>query len=508
MSDTEVRQPRVTGGSRQTRPANWHPYQSGGIGIIPRRALEDPAQLRTRSQLSVFAASSPLRLLALLATVDPDVALAHDTDVTLICDPECIQIVAVSDPADDTPDPEDTALLNAFWESQPPEVGGLYGFMEQMVTLANFTGLMTAEAVPGTRGQGVYRAWPVDSLTIQFGRDSADADLTAFQSQTGAPNGWQRLNPETFFWQSVKKWPDLPYGCARYAPALAEVLVNLSMWKSITDAVHNAAWPRLGFGFDVKGLIQLYKDVLKYDELAAAEAVAEEIATFKREVNAILSDDNVFFDSNGKLQPIKAGEFNGIEPIIEERRSRIVRALKQLPLFLGLNDSTTETQATQQTRIHGKRLGSLRNRVVDIAVKISNLHLRLLGRRTIAKAIVQPIFPGDAIAEANVEAIRTNTRILWRDQGWIDQDQASMDVTGSGAVAEAPEPASDKETDDLDDPDTKEETRQERQSRERSNAAELLKRLEAEARDTLRAEYRERVRERRLKAEREELVEV
>jgi hypothetical protein len=505
MSDTEVRQPRPTGGSRQTKPANWHPYQSGGIGIIPRRAIEDPTQLRTRNQLSVFAQNSPLRLLALLESVDPDVALAHDTDVTLICDPECVQIVAVSDPEDDTPDPADTELLRAFWEAQPPEVGGLYGFMEQMVTLANFTGLMTAEAVPAARGKGLYRAWPVDSLTIQFGRDSVDADLVAYQAQTGAERDWQRLNPETFFWQSVKKWPDQPYGCARYAPALAEVLVNLSMWKSITDAVQNAAWPRLGFGFDVKGLVQVFKDVLKYDDIRASEAAAEEIELFKREVNSILADDNVFFDSNGKLQEIKGGEFQGIEPIIEERRSRIVRALKQLPLFLGMNDSTTETQATQQIRLQGKRLGSLRNRVVDIAVKISNLHLRLMGRKTIAKAIVQPIFPGDALNEANTEAIRIQNAVTKRDQGWIDQDQASMEVTGSGAVEDAPEPVDDANTD----PETRdEETRQERQSRERQNAAALLNQLEATARETLRAEYREKVRERRLKAEREELAEV
>lgn len=503
MSDTQVRQPRVSGG-RQTKPANWHPYQGGGIGLIPRRSLDNPTSLSTRNSLSSFAANSPLRLLALLESVEPDVALAHDTDVTLICDPECVQIVAVSNPEDDTPDPEDTALLNAFWEAQPPEVGGLYGFMEQMVTLANFTGLMTAEAVPGKRGEGVYRAWPVDSLTIAFGRDSVEDDLVAYQSQTGATNGWKRLNPETFFWQSVKKSADQPYGCARYASALAEVLVNLSMWKSITDAVQNAAWPRLGFGFNISDLVEIYKEVLMFDKISAVEAAKDDINLFKTEINSILADDNVFYQTGGELKEIKGGEFQGIEPIIEERRSRIVRGLKQLPLFLGLNDSATETQATQQRLIHGKRLSSLRSRVVDIAVKISNLHLRLLGRKTIAKAVMQPIFPSDALVDAQTEAMRIQNADTKERLGYIDHDQASMEITGSGAVAERqePEPADDT------DPGKKEETRQERQSRERQNATELLNTMVAEARETLRAEYRERVRERRLAAEREELAEV
>lgn len=472
MSDTEVKPRPARAGSagRQTRPANWHPYQGGGIGPIPRRNLTDPAMLSTRSGLVTFAESSPLRLLSYLSAIDPDVSLAHDTDVTLVCDPETHQIVAVSNPADDTPHAEDTALLSAFWSSQPPEVGGLYGFEEQMVALFNFTGLAIAEAVPGRRGEGVYRAWPVDSLTIGFGRDSVDADQTAYQRQIGAANGWKRLSSETTFWDTFGKWPDGGYGCARYAPALAEVLVNISFWKSITDAVQNAAWPRLAFGIPFAELQELYQKTLGYTKPQADAAVAEDIALFKKEVASILADDNVFYDSQGKALVIEGGSFEGIESIITERRSRIVRALKQLPLFLGLNDSTTETQATQQVKIHGKRLGSLRSRVLDIVVKISTLHLRLMGRPTIAKAIVQPIFAVDAAVDAATEAVRIANAVAKRDQRWIDQEQASMEITGSGAVGPEPEPVSDKEPEPGTQADPQEETRQERQARERESA--------------------------------------
>jgi hypothetical protein len=508
VADTEVKpKPRRAGSAgRQTRPANWHPYQAGGIGVIPRRAIGDPAQLNSRFSLSSFAENSPLRLLQHLHAIDPDVALAHDTDVTMVCDPEITQIVAVDNPEDDTPNAEDTALLTAFWEAQPPEVGGLYGFMEQMLALFNFTGMACAEAVPGARGMGVYRAWPVDSLTIQFGRDSVDGDLVPYQRrrwESKAKSGWQRLSTDTFHYETVGKWPDNPYGCARYAPALAEVLVNISFWKSITDAVQNAAWPRLGFGLPYKELKELYQQVLGYDEVRADEAVAEDIEQFKREVASIMPDDNVFFDSNGKMMLIPGGTFEGIEQIITERRSRIIRALKQLPLFLGLNDSTTETQATQQKIIHGKRLNSLRSRILSIALKVCNLHLRLMGRPTIAKAIVQPIFPSDALVEVQTEAVRITNAAAKRDQGWIDQEQASMEVTGSGAVDEAPETQSDPETE----PGEEEETRQERQSRERQSAQAMWTELRSMAREDMRAEYRERI-QRRMQAERKELAEV
>ena len=504
MADTEVK-PRRSGGSagRQTKPANWHPYQSGGIGLIPRRSAVDPTTLNTRQGLASFAESSPLRLLSYLSAIDPDVALAHDTDVTLVCDAETHQIVAVDNPEDDTPNAADTALLAAFWNAQPPEVGGLYGFEEQMVALYNFTGMACAEAVPGTSGTGVYRAWPVDSLTIALGRDSAEGDMVAYQKQRGGKSNWQRLKAETFFWDPWGKWPDNGYGCARYAPALMEVLVNISFWKSITDAVQNAAWPRLAFGLPYKELKELYMSVLGQSDAAADIAVAEDIETFKKEVASILPDDNVFYDSQGKMMLVPGGTFEGIEQLITERRSRIVRALKQLPLFLGLNDSTTETQATQQVRIHGKRLNSLRARVLDFVVKISTLHLRLMGRKSIAKAIVQPIFPGDALQEANTEAIRIQNAINKREQGWIDQEQASMEITGSGSVAEAP-----VRSDPGTDPGATEETRQQRQARERQSAEALLTELRATAREDLRAEYRQNLRERRLREEQKELAEV
>jgi hypothetical protein len=268
--------------------------------------------------------------------------------------------------------------------------------------------------------------------------------------------------------------------------------------------VQTAAWPRLAFGLPIKELKELYL-TMGMSNVQADAAMGDDIATFKKEVASILPDDNVFYDSNGKMMLIPGGTFEGIEPIITERRSRIIRALKQLPLFLGLNDSTTETQATQQKIIHGKRLNSLRSRVLAIVLKVCNLHLRLLGRPTIAKAIVQPIFPSDSLMEANTEATRITNAVAKRDQGWIDQEQAAMEVTGSGAVSDAPEPT---EPETGTEPGEEEQTNQQRQSRERQSAQAFLTELRAQERDTMRAEYRQRVRERRLREERKELAEV
>lgn len=438
MSDTAL-QPRS--GGRQTRPQGYNPYLRGGAGLLARRA-DDPRLLLARKDLARYAESSPLRLLALLPDVHPAVGLATWNALRLACAPGDLQIVAVQDSApgeaDDTMDPDATAAIADLWESLPQEIGGLQGLQTTLTLSGLFTGLMAVEAVPGRRGSGVSGVWPVDSLTLAFFRDSADSGAIPHQRQTGAPNGFKRLDGPGFFWRALDSFADDPYGRAPYAPAVSEILADLALMQDLRDAVHNAAWPRLQFLFDMKATHEYVVETLgitnRYEVSAKIKELFQEVVTYAQ---TLRSDDNVVSMGTTGTNVIEGGKsFAALEPILTYLRQRIVQALKTLPTLMGINDGSTQTYTTVEWAIYAAGLETLRGIVAQLLVGVARLHLRLLGLDRKVKAEMQPIRTTDAQMEANAEATRIENEVRKRDEGWQTQDDAARAITGSAAVPE------------------------------------------------------------------------
>lgn len=432
-------------GVRQTLPNDTNWFQRGFKGIIPRRGMGSNPLLDAKTSLLRYAQDTPLRMMSILPDIHPMVGLATWNALRLACCADDLQIVAVPvdqpDDSDDT-DENGTTILNDLWSSLPNEIGGLQGLQTTLTMQAMFTGLVCCEAVPGVSGQGVTRVWPVDSLSIYFGRDDARADITPYQRQIGGAWGYQELDPQRFFWRSVDAWVDDPYGRAPYATALAEVLRDLAIIQDLTDAIHHAAWPRLALGFSFDNAYRIAVEVLMIrDPKEAADWVMEE---FNRAVDAqgkIKADDTILFDGTTAATIIEGGKGLGnLAEILTFLRQRVLMSLKSLPTLMGINDGSTQTYTTVEWRIYAEGLETMRGMVAELLTKAADLHLRLLGLPLKAKAVLNRIRTSDEQMDAATEATKIANAVEKRDQGWIDQDQASNEITGSDAVGPAPAP--------------------------------------------------------------------
>lgn len=443
---------RGSGGVRQTRPENYSPYLGAGLGIIPRRGVQDPQAVINRERLHGLYVNNSLRLLSMLPDIHPSVGMAAWNALRLTCQKQeegGLRIVAVSptDVGKDATqiDENGTQAIEELWKSLPPEVGGLTGMQATLTLHALFAGLSCVEAVPGNRLEGLRRVWPVDPLTICFGRTDADSDVTAYQKQSGAgapPSGYQDLNPLTFFWRSVDSFAGDPYGRAPYAPAAAEVLLDIALMKDLHDCLHNAAWPRYAVNLDLNGLYLVAQEGFNMDSTEASAYVMEQLEEIRLKVADMSTDDNPVIPSSVQVTILEGGKGLGnLESILAFLRQRIVQSLKTLPTLLGISDHMSETFSTVEWRIYASGLETLRSMVSDLLVKVANLHLRLLGLPFVAKAIYTPIQTSDGLNDQNIEAMKIKNAADKRDQGWIDQNQASQHVTGSDAVGEPKENA-------------------------------------------------------------------
>jgi hypothetical protein len=438
---------RAAGSGRTTEPAYYLPNAKGGLSFIPRRGVELGAYVTTRDALMRFAADTPLRLLSILPDIHPAFGLALWNALRLSCNPADLKIVAVQPGADPDSDEEDdagTAAINLLWENLPPEIGGLNGLQTTGMICALLTGLPFFEAVPGARGRGLWRVYPVDSLTLRFNREGPDDDVIAYQlqrypSSATKTGGYVPLDPNRMFWHPIDTFPDDPYGRAPYAPALAECLRDLALMQDLTDAVHNAAWPRLAIPFNFKEMFEVAK-LYGMDGIEAEQWVQEQFDDLVAKINAMNPSDNLHYDASGDVVVIEGSKgFSALEPILVYLRQRIVQSLKALPTLMGLNDGSTETFSSIEWSIYASGLESIRSVVFKLLERIASLHLRLMGKPLVAKAKYQQLRTVDALMEANTEAVRIKNAITKRQQGWQTNDTSSQEITGTDAVAD-PEP--------------------------------------------------------------------
>jgi len=401
--------------------------------------------MRTGASLSNYAFSSPLRLLTTIIDSDVDCSLACDNIITLTTGD--VQIVAqpTGDP-NAAPDENVTALLQSFIEQMPKELGGLAG-MQSIGTLMNVcTGMTALEAVPGEPLKGLSEIWPVDSLSLMIARPDRNARAMILQKQhspEAASNplypGYVQMDESTFFWNPYQPMVDDPYGRASFGPVIAEILGNLHVLQALRDCIDHTAWPRGVIEIDTSQLYDMaqrlgYGD--SKDNPAATKYVLDQFQAAVAGFNELKSDDWLFVGANGKAQMMAGGSFAGLEGILDELRSRIVRGLKQLPIMMAYQEGSTEGHTSVQWQVYARRLEAIRAAVLAPILAAFNLHLRLMGLMFTAVAKYQPIRTTDALVEANTRAVTIKNLATECLLGVITPDQMSIELSGTGLVGE------------------------------------------------------------------------
>jgi hypothetical protein len=227
------------------------------------------------------------------------------------------------------------------------------------------------------------------------------------------------------------------------------------MMQDLRDSVKHAAWPRLKIGVNLSELHEVAANILNIrDPNAAAAWVQERFDAVCRYVQTLKADDAIVHDSQGTgTEKIDGGAFN-FDPILNFLRHRIVEALNSLPTLHGINDGNAQTYVSVEWAIYAAGLHTLRDVACFPLVRAANTHLRLLGMPLVAQLQAKPIRTNDDLQDAQTEATKILNAVAKRDQGWIDQEEASIEVTGTGPVGPAPEPEAPEDAEDTEGEDT------------------------------------------------------
>ena len=451
--------PSGVGEGRMTLPYDKLNNVSPFLGIIPRRGFGNNNRSYASSgfnstspfALASYAYGSPLKLLMDFIDSDPVLSLALWQALRLSFPADGIEFKGMEfdKPEKSNEYDEDaTMIIEQFFAQLPSEVGGLNGLLCTLMIQALCTGLITLEAVPGMSGEGVRRVWAVDSLSIWFGRKNIDDDLTPYQLQfglqagtagtKGATFGYKELSINQFFWTAIDPLVDQPEGRAPYAPAIVEILKKLVRYNDLEEAIHQVAYGRIKIGFNFSAALEQAVNILGIrDPEEAAAWVMSQFNAIKEQSKTFKADDVILTDTNGTADMIEGSSALGnIVELKKFLRQDLVMAVKSLPTLLGINDGATQTYTSVEWRIYAEGLESLRHMIMELVKKALNLHFRLLGESFKAVPVYDKIRTSDDQIEANTEAVRIQNEIAKRNEGWIDNDQAAMAITGSEAVSD------------------------------------------------------------------------
>lgn len=387
---------------------------------------------------------SPAELMRLLPDVSPDVSRAL-WDFLRMCNPGW-QAHAVRPDGED-PDPVAQAALVAFLAG----ISGPYAASNAVGADAVFgllfagaflRGAFFAELVLDSTGRTPLNLAVIDPISARFSLTD-DAQLGQIwqlgQMQRGA---FTPLTRATIQYTPIDPLPGRPYGRPLASSALTTVLFSIGLMNDLRRVVQQQGWPRVDVSIDFEKLAALMPASLENDP-SAVQAWADSAIAAVQQIYSELEPDDAYIHSsvitvNSGVGAVSGNSLGAIDGVIRALERLAVRALKTMPIMMGINEATTETHAVQQWEIHAAGIKALQHRLEAMLERLLGLALQAQGYQVTVRFRFAELRASEMMRDAQTEALLIANAAAKRDQGWISQDEAALAVVGHAAVGSAP----------------------------------------------------------------------
>lgn len=262
--------------------------------------------------------------------------------------------------------------------------------------------------------------------------------------QLGQYQGQQRtaLDRPTVRYVPIDPAPGWPYGRAIVSPALHTTLFLIGILHDLRRAAAQQGWPRIDLMVDFEALAQMAPD----DAQPGTEgfetwvtAVINEIET----VYASLEPDDAYvhantIKANAAVGTLGAQALGMIDTLITKLERMSARAMKQMPLLLGIDEATTDSNANRQWEIQAAGIKSIQHLCETMLEHLLGLALQAQGIQATVTFRFAELRVAEMLRDAMTEQIQIQNAQTKYNAGWISQDAAAQEVTGHDADQPAP----------------------------------------------------------------------
>lgn len=422
------------GGSRTTLPKF---IQGGGgvFGALPKRSQRD-LQVDEASLLTM----SIEELMDILIDVHPDVSFAVWNFMRISDSGYTIRVENVDD--DETYEEGLEEVLALIKRLSQPNVENFElsrdfdKIVQQLILSTVVRGACSLELVLTPSYDDVAFIAPVDPATVDFKFEN-DRYVPYQDEETLS------LDIPTFFYEGLDSMIDSPYGRSPILGALNTVFFQMQVLNDLKQVVHNQGYPRFDITILEEVLLNRMPITIRNNEEKKQKWLNEKLQEIIEMYNNLDPDDSFVHYDSVNVGMAGGGQNGGavIDPqkLMDVIDSQLMAGLKTLSTILGRRSTgNTESFAKMEIKLYIKGVEAIQKTVERTLSKALTLTLNIKGMQGVVYFKFNPVEIRTSMETAQFEQVHLLNCQFKRDQGWIDQEEASMIAVGHNPVADAP----------------------------------------------------------------------
>jgi len=239
--------------------------------------------------------------------------------------------------------------------------------------------------------------------------------------------------------------PGSPYGRPLAAPALFAALFFLGILHDIRRVVAQQGYPRIDIAIDFEAM-RASMPLDAQDDPAKLKAwVDDAVAAVKKYYASLQPDDAYIHSSSIVVNPggkavgaVGADNLAGINGLITALERLLVKALKTMPLTMGMADGVSEANANRQLEIHLLGIQAVQRLLEHALEWCLGLALRAQGLQADVEFRFAQNRAAEVLRDEQAFQLKIQNAAQAREEGFWSQDQAAQHAVGQNAFAEEP----------------------------------------------------------------------
>lgn len=428
---TDVEPTSEFGGSRTTVPN----LSGGGTGAIPKRARRELGlDERTLNTASLED------LMDTFMDAHPDVSFAIWNFLRLAVGDFNVKVYKIGNGKNERDESAEEALNILIQRLELPSVmnfessRSIRKVLNQLTLSVVTRGAAATELIltPGNDDVAFIATVDPGSVEFKFEQDR----FVPYQDE-----GKISLDIPTFLYEGLDEKIDNPYGRGPLYGAIGMIMFQLQVLNDLKAVIHNQGYPRLDIKIVEEVLLKRMPIAIRNNEKEKTKWLNSKLTEIITMYNNLEPDDTfVHFDSL-EIGTVGGGKGGGAmidpEKLFGVIDSLIMAGLKTVSTILGRRtNGNTESFAKLEIKLYMKGVEAIQEVVERIMSRALTLALNIQGKQGLVEFKFKPVEIRTELEQAQFEQIHLQNIAYKRDQGWIDQDEASNIAVGHNSVAE------------------------------------------------------------------------
>lgn len=425
------RRPPLTGKRVRTtvNDSSDLPFASALFIVPPPDAESDWRTLDLDA--ATLSTMAPADLIAYLVDLSPEISRALFDFIRMFNSGwECV----VYRPTTEYPERRGQAIVDAFWGQLEALYGSADVPLNRLILAGFLRGAFFAEIVLDDQGRLAVDLATPDPYSARFRKVNDPVRGTIYQLGQYQSKGWVDLTAPTVAYIPIDPLPNSPYGRSLASPAIFISIFLLGILHDLRRVVQQQGWPRLDLAVEMEKLLEMTPEdiTLGSDQFKKwVDAIITEIG----DVYGELEPDDAYVHTdvvtvNRPVGTVDSGSLGAVDGLIMALERMITRALKTMPLLMGLQEGGSETHANRQWEIHSAGIKSIQHLLESLLERLLTVMLQAQGIQARVEFKFAELRASEELRDQQTLQLKIRNGQALYDAGIIGQEEFAMMTVG------------------------------------------------------------------------------